>query len=418
MADQRAVYTEYAVGASHPTLSDVINRLSLVEHNTDGTHKMTGGVAGDIFYHDGTSLIRLAKDVGKVLVSGAASVSWSNSIAGLTLTTATLTAPAINGAVTTTGLTMPAFAAGGTISGATGITSVGTITTGIWNATSISAIKGGTAIDSSGSTGTPLVSAGTWSIQALTNGQLIIGSTGVIPVAATLTAGAGASITNAAGSITIASSVGISSTLGHYEQDFMGDLIPDEFSTGLVGTGAVALLTGAGVNGGQVRLSMGATNPSSAILYLGTAAAGTDSLFDPDDNLTMTFEARVKWSNNALKALIGWSQDAAGRIDDTTDFCGFELAHAADHITGTTRKVGTSSNANDVDVLANTWYVLRCVYASGLVTFTVDGVAAGTTNDNLPLVDMVWQFGAYDTGNSYTATIDYFWVEWTRSASD
>lgn len=38
---------------------------------------------------------------------------------------------------------------------------------------------------------------------ALTDGQLAIGSTGVDPVAATLTAGTGISITNAAGSITI-----------------------------------------------------------------------------------------------------------------------------------------------------------------------------------------------------------------------
>jgi hypothetical protein len=38
------------------------------------------------------------------------------------------------------------------------------------------------------------------------NGQLIIGSTGATPVAATLTQGAGITITNAAGSITIAAS--------------------------------------------------------------------------------------------------------------------------------------------------------------------------------------------------------------------
>ena len=46
------------------------------------------------------------------------------------------------------------------------------------------------------------------SIGPLTNGQVVIGSTGVDPVAATLTAGTGVSITNAAGSITIASSGG------------------------------------------------------------------------------------------------------------------------------------------------------------------------------------------------------------------
>jgi len=39
MADQRIQYTEEMVGAGHPTKSDTLNRLSLVEHNTDGTHK-------------------------------------------------------------------------------------------------------------------------------------------------------------------------------------------------------------------------------------------------------------------------------------------------------------------------------------------------------------------------------------------
>jgi len=50
------------------------------------------------------------------------------------------------------------------------------------------------------STGVPA-----WS-GAMTNGQVIIGSTGATPTAATLTAGSGVTITNAAGSITIASS--------------------------------------------------------------------------------------------------------------------------------------------------------------------------------------------------------------------
>lgn len=39
MADQRAQYTEEAIGAGHPTKADTINRLALIEHNTDGTHK-------------------------------------------------------------------------------------------------------------------------------------------------------------------------------------------------------------------------------------------------------------------------------------------------------------------------------------------------------------------------------------------
>lgn len=51
----------------------------------------------------------------------------------------------------------------------------------------------------SSNTGLPI-----WS-SPLTNGEVIIGSTGETPVAATLTAGSGIEITNAAGSITIAS---------------------------------------------------------------------------------------------------------------------------------------------------------------------------------------------------------------------
>lgn len=39
MADQRIIYTEEMVGASHPTKVDTLNRLALVEHENDGTHQ-------------------------------------------------------------------------------------------------------------------------------------------------------------------------------------------------------------------------------------------------------------------------------------------------------------------------------------------------------------------------------------------
>jgi len=58
----------------------------------------------------------------------------------------------------------------------------------------------------------PIVGAGTTTIKALaamTNGQIAIGSTGADPVPATITAGAGVTVTNGAGSITIASSSGV-----------------------------------------------------------------------------------------------------------------------------------------------------------------------------------------------------------------
>jgi hypothetical protein len=46
--------------------------------------------------------------------------------------------------------------------GQTAITTLGTVATGTWNATAISAAKGGTAIDTSSSTGVAIVTSGTW----------------------------------------------------------------------------------------------------------------------------------------------------------------------------------------------------------------------------------------------------------------
>lgn len=40
-ADQTIQYNEKMVGANHPTLSDTLNRLTLIKHNTDGTHKQS-----------------------------------------------------------------------------------------------------------------------------------------------------------------------------------------------------------------------------------------------------------------------------------------------------------------------------------------------------------------------------------------
>ena len=69
---------------------------------------------------------------------------------------------------------------------ATNLTSVGTITTGTWNATTIGRSKGGTGIDTS----------------SLSNGQLLIGSSSGF-AKATLGSSTGISITNGSNSITI-----------------------------------------------------------------------------------------------------------------------------------------------------------------------------------------------------------------------
>ena len=45
MADQRIQCSEEMVGAGHPTKQDTLNRLMLVEHKNDGTHK-SGNIHG------------------------------------------------------------------------------------------------------------------------------------------------------------------------------------------------------------------------------------------------------------------------------------------------------------------------------------------------------------------------------------
>ena len=41
MADQRILYSEKLVGAGHPSLADTLNRAMLIEHEVDGTHKLS-----------------------------------------------------------------------------------------------------------------------------------------------------------------------------------------------------------------------------------------------------------------------------------------------------------------------------------------------------------------------------------------
>ena len=88
------------VGAGHPTKADTLNRHANVEHNADGTHKMTGGAAGVLYYHDGTKLVALpAGATTKILVGGGAGAPvWTEATgsgAPVRQTSPTLVTPAL-----------------------------------------------------------------------------------------------------------------------------------------------------------------------------------------------------------------------------------------------------------------------------------------------------------------------------------
>lgn len=128
----------------------------------------------------------------------------------------------------------------------------------------------------------PLIGAssnGISSLGPLTNGQLVVGSTGVAPVATTLTAGTGVSISNGAGSITI-SSTGTGLTWSDQSGVFTAASNNGYFLTGA----ATPTLPAAPSNGDviafvvQASASMTITANTGQIINLGntaSAAAGT-----------------------------------------------------------------------------------------------------------------------------------------------
>jgi hypothetical protein len=76
MSDQRIQSTEEMVGAGHATKSDTLNRLTLVEHNNDGTHKAFTAVqindtSGDHQYIVIVSELTADRNVTLPLLAGA-----------------------------------------------------------------------------------------------------------------------------------------------------------------------------------------------------------------------------------------------------------------------------------------------------------------------------------------------------------
>jgi len=191
---------------------------------TAGSGTLTGQVTG------GTSVLKtLTPDsggaqsptAGNINTPGSGSITTVGSGSTITTQLTGLTNHAVLiGAGTTTITKVGPVASTGAMLQSNGLGSDPGFSTSTWPATTTinqllyssaaNTVAGLTAANSaslvSTSAGVPV-----WS-STMTNGQVIIGSTGATPTAASLTAGAGIAITNAAGSITIAASGGIVTT--------------------------------------------------------------------------------------------------------------------------------------------------------------------------------------------------------------
>ncbi|CAB4132675.1 hypothetical protein UFOVP255_44 [uncultured Caudovirales phage] len=169
------------------------------------------------------------------------------------------------------------------------------------------------AIDANGTGVQSLSSAGVWSGSALTqystltggasnaivslgvatNGQLVIGSTGTTPVLGTITAGSGISITNGAGSVTIAA-LGAGFTWTNEATSFNAVAENGYFIT----AAATATLPASSVNGATIRIVCVASSSvviqcaSGDTIQLGntaSSATGTATNSAKGNSITLTY---------------------------------------------------------------------------------------------------------------------------------
>jgi len=251
----------------------------------------------------------LSGGAGKVIVvNGSASgLEAVTTIAGLTLTTTTLTAPVINGVVTTTGLTLPAFTLGGTVTsnGQTfsgTIADLGIVTTVDINGGTIDGTVVGGSSEAAGSfttlsastsiTGT-LATAAQGNITSLgTLTTLTVDNITLNGNAITSDAAAALTITATAGQVVqvesvtfdagvVAGATSITSTA--FAGDLTGDVTGNTSGTAATVTGATQaaitttanLTTVGALNAGSITSGFGAIDiGASAFTTTGTAATG------------------------------------------------------------------------------------------------------------------------------------------------
>lgn len=235
-----------------------------------------------------------------------------------------------------------------------------------------------------------LVGAGTAAITQLanaTNGQLPIGSTGLDPVLSTLTAGTGISITNAAGSITIAVSGSavietITGDSGGAFSPVAGNFNFTGGTTGLTfaGSAATETLTGTLVvaNGGTGKTTLTA---HGVLIGEGTSAVAVTAAGTTGQVLTGVTGADPVWAS-----------PAASSISITGDSGGALTSNAFTFTGGTTGL--TFAGAGTTETLGGTLVVSNG--GTGRATLTNHGllVGAGTsaitqlanaTNGQLPI---------------------------------
>ena len=335
--------------------------LTQAEWEAVGAHVFANQAAGDILYAISTSqLSRLGKQADNTVLHLASGIpAWSATLAGLTLTTPTISSTGFANAnhahaASNSGGTVAASALSGTslASGVvtTSVTTVGTIATGVWQGTDVGVAYGGTGVSTLTQNGV-LVGNGASAIGSIdmsTKGHVLIGDgsgnpqmLGVGTNNHVMTADSGettgvkwaAPAAAAAGSLT-------GSTLAS------GVVTTSATTVGVLNSGSIN--TGFGtINNGSSALSSGAGTFSGILKTDDTtdATSTTDGSLQTDGGLSIAKDVIV---GNDLKLLSDSAVFAMGAGSD------FTITH--DGATAATIDIGGSGGSiTNVGAAGNDW---------------------------------------------------------------
>lgn len=250
---------------------------------------------------------------------------------------------------------------------------------------------------------------------ALTNGQVLIGSTGADPVPATLTAGTNIAITNGAGSISIAASgsnppISLSTNM-LLQEDFFGVGSAFEYSW-------VQNIGGSPVSGVQsvsghpgIAQTVDPANNSGLIL---SNNAGSACVLVLGAGAFTFRSAMVPSSTTSNKIIRIGLMDNPEAITPSGIYFQFNATTSANW-RAVTNNAGTITDTSTGFAADLNWHAfLISINAAGTsITFTIDGAHSVTTTTNIPTAVLSPFFNVNANGSAVAQVISVDYIECT-----